>query len=158
VYIGWDIEEYYLEHLKGGRDKKRVLFPNPSFGKFSDPLSVVDKKGRIVLWYLPGLLSEEQQVRIFFSAEVEGLTHSKQSIVKQATITIEPILKKSVMEERLNKPKPNWRTHDVNFLDDSSRDTLEPGAVNFSAGWLGQGHTVSFIFYIITKSNLKRIK
>ena len=87
-----------------------------------------------------------------------GLTHSKQSIVKQATITIEPILKKSVMEERLNKPKPNWRTHDINFLDDSSRDTLEPGAVNFSAGWLGQGHTVSFIFYIITKSNLKRIK
>jgi hypothetical protein len=24
---------------------------------------------------------------------------------------------------------------------------LEPGAVNFSAGWLGQGHTVGFAFH-----------
>jgi hypothetical protein len=62
VYIEWDIEEYYKKHLKAGNDKKRVNFPNPSFGAFSEPLTVVDSKGRIVLWYLPGLLSPEQQV------------------------------------------------------------------------------------------------
>jgi hypothetical protein len=64
VEIPWDAEEYYLEHLKGGRDKKRKRFPNPSFGDFSQPLTVVDSKGRIVLWYLPGLLSPEHLVSI----------------------------------------------------------------------------------------------
>jgi hypothetical protein len=47
-----------------GKDKKRNEYPNPNFGEFSDPLTVVDVKGRIVLWYLPGLLSLEQQVGV----------------------------------------------------------------------------------------------
>ena len=66
VEIPWDVEEYYVRHVKGGRDKKRIKFPNPSFGKFSEPLTVVDSKGRIVLWYLPGLLSHEQLVSVSF--------------------------------------------------------------------------------------------
>lgn len=64
VYIPWDIEEFYLERVKAKRDKKEEKFPNPSFGFFSEPLTVVDDKGRIVLWYLPGLLSPEHQVRV----------------------------------------------------------------------------------------------
>jgi hypothetical protein len=63
-YLSWDIEEYYFEHVKSGRDPRRLRFPNPKFGAFSEPLTVVDCKGRIVLWYLPGLLSISQQVRI----------------------------------------------------------------------------------------------
>jgi hypothetical protein len=66
VQIPWDVEDYYWEHVKGGRDKKRKKYPNPQFGDFSAPLTVVDLKGRIVLWYLPGLLSHEQQVGVFF--------------------------------------------------------------------------------------------
>jgi hypothetical protein len=62
VYIPWDIEEYYLQHVKAGRDKKRLKFPNPQFGSYSEPLTVVDSKGRIVLWYLPDLLSDEDEV------------------------------------------------------------------------------------------------
>jgi hypothetical protein len=64
VYIPWDIQEFYLERVKAGRDKKGVKFTNPSFGCFSEPLTVVDNKGRIVLWYLPGLLSSEHQVGV----------------------------------------------------------------------------------------------
>lgn len=64
VYIPWDIEDYYQEHVKRGRDKKRIKFPNPSFGTFSEPLTVVDTKGRIVLWYLPGLLCLEHWVGV----------------------------------------------------------------------------------------------
>jgi len=64
VAIPWDIEEFYLEHVKRGRDKKRAKFPNPVLGAHSEPLTVVDSKGRIVLWYLPGLLSSKQQVGI----------------------------------------------------------------------------------------------
>jgi hypothetical protein len=44
---------------------------------------------------------------------------------------------------------PNWRTHDINFVKKSSNVTIEPGAVTFSAGWLGQGHEVGVLFYII---------
>lgn len=40
---------------------------------------------------------------------------------------------------------PNWRTHNVNFDPKTTRDTIEPGAVNFSAGWFGQGHAVGFL-------------
>ena len=64
MQIPWDIEEFYWEHVKAGKDKKRVKFPVPSLGKFSEPLTLVDVKGRIALWYIPGLLSHEQQVRI----------------------------------------------------------------------------------------------
>lgn len=67
VYIPWDIEEYYSKHVKSGQDRKRVSFPNPQFGAHSDPLTVVDSKGRIVLWYLPGLLSIHQQVVVSFA-------------------------------------------------------------------------------------------
>jgi hypothetical protein len=66
VQIPWDAEEFYWEHVKAGKDKKRVKFPFLSLGKFSEPLTLVDSKGRIVLWYLPGLLSHEQQVSISF--------------------------------------------------------------------------------------------
>jgi hypothetical protein len=52
--------------VKGGKDKKRVKFPILSLGKYSEPLTLVDVKGRIVLWYLPGLLSHEQQVFVSF--------------------------------------------------------------------------------------------
>ena len=65
VYLTWDAEEYYLKCVKSGGDKKRIKFPNPDYGSFSEPLTVVDVKGRILLWYLPDLLSVKEQVCIF---------------------------------------------------------------------------------------------
>jgi hypothetical protein len=70
VRIPWDVEEFYQEHVLKGRDKKRFKFPDPLFGKYSDPLTLVDSKGRIVLWYLPGLLSKEQTVSFPFLAKL----------------------------------------------------------------------------------------
>jgi hypothetical protein len=64
VYIPWDANSYYIEHVKGGGDQMRVKFPDPLLGFFSEPLTVVDTEGRIVLWYLPGLLSADQKVSI----------------------------------------------------------------------------------------------
>jgi hypothetical protein len=66
VRIDWDVHTYYLKVVQRGCDKQRRKFPNPLFGTFSDPLTVVDSKGRIVLWYLPGLLSEEVEVSFLF--------------------------------------------------------------------------------------------
>ena len=65
VYVPWDIEQYYIKCIKAGRDQKHFEFPNPEFGAFSEPLTVVDLKGRIILWYLPGLMPNHQQVRIY---------------------------------------------------------------------------------------------
>jgi hypothetical protein len=65
------------------------------------------------------------------------------------------LLKKSVQKQKLDKPTPNWRTHDVNFVTHVSGNLIEPGAVTFSAGWLGQGHTVGFQFYSKNGTNLK---
>jgi len=62
VRIPWDVEDYYKKHVKGGRDKKRIEFPNPHFGSHSKPLTLVDSQGRIVLWYLPDLLPSSLQV------------------------------------------------------------------------------------------------
>ena len=62
--INWDVEKYYQKHVRCGGDEKRKKFPNPNFGKFSDPLTVVDDEGQIVLWYIPGLLSDEQLVGV----------------------------------------------------------------------------------------------
>ena len=64
VYLTWDIQEYYLEHLKGGRNPHRLRFPNPEFGLQREPLTVVDSQGQVILWYLPGLLSDGLEVGV----------------------------------------------------------------------------------------------
>jgi hypothetical protein len=63
------------------------------------------------------------------------------------------LLKRSVKEEKSMKPSPNWRINNKNFLKKNSMQELEPGAVNFSAGWLGQGHTVWVIFHDVVVIN-----
>ena len=68
VYVPWDVEQYYLECVKGGaeeREKNLHKYPCPSFGSHTDPLTIVDGRGRIVLWYLPGLLSIQHQVSLY---------------------------------------------------------------------------------------------
>jgi hypothetical protein len=76
-----------------------------------------------------------------------------QSDIRKATISIAPLLKKSVVMEKPQKCAPNWRINAKNFFRKSLRHRCEPGAVNFSAGWLGQGHTVSFNLFFITIAN-----
>ena len=45
VYLTWDIQKYYLEHLKGGQDPHQLRFPNPEFGLQREPLTFVDSQG-----------------------------------------------------------------------------------------------------------------
>jgi hypothetical protein len=71
VYVPWDVIDYYENHVKLRQDKERVIYPNPKFGSFSKPLTVVDSKGRILLWYLPGLVTDKQQVVSFFSLKLK---------------------------------------------------------------------------------------
>ena len=62
----WDMDEYYVEVVKGKTDKNCLKYPNPNFGLHSEPLTVVDIKCHIVLWYLPGTIPVNEEV-VFFS-------------------------------------------------------------------------------------------
>jgi hypothetical protein len=56
------------------------------------------------------------------------------------------------------KLAPNWRVNHRNFVRKSSKNILEPGAVVFSAGWFGQGHTVGFHLNSINECNSFDVK
>lgn len=53
--VPWDVEEFFFAKDKG-------TFPNPNFGFIDKPAIFVDSKGRIVIWYLPGILLPPRQV------------------------------------------------------------------------------------------------
>jgi hypothetical protein len=40
-------------------------FKNPQFGEFDEPATVIDRHGRIILWYLPLIISVYRMVCIF---------------------------------------------------------------------------------------------
>jgi len=71
--MNWSIVDYLAEL---GRRNRRCrgtneqlerellrLFPPPESELISEPCVVVDSKGRILLWYLPGLMGLKRQVR-----------------------------------------------------------------------------------------------
>jgi len=74
-----------------------------------------------------------------------------QSDVRMGTIAVGPLLKKSVTSEKPNNRAPNWRIHMKNFVRKTRTHFCEPGSVTFSAGWLGQGHTVRQIYFLWSK-------
>ena len=53
-------------------------------------------------------------------------------------------LKRSIKNKKANARNPNWRINSTNFIQKRTANIFEPGSVNFSSGWLGQGHTVSY--------------
>ncbi|KAF8810609.1 hypothetical protein BYT27DRAFT_7253591 [Phlegmacium glaucopus] len=134
LYIPWDVEQYHVERVKG---RSLSNFPNPAFGQRDKPLTVVDAKGRIILWYLPGLLSNQQQASF-----------------RQATVIIAPLLRASIKSRHPGKTPPSWRIDRKQFTATGEQRTLEPGAVTFSAGWFAQGHTGDK-FSIKPSANLK---
>lgn len=70
--MGWSVLDYLAElgrrnKVCRGRNEKlelellRLFPPRPSEKEYT-PCVVVDVEGRILLWYLPGLLALKQQV------------------------------------------------------------------------------------------------
>lgn len=69
VRLDWDMARYAarLGPQDRGRNKRKNeslanAYPNPNIGEVTQPATIVDKDGRLVGWYLPGLLSAETQV------------------------------------------------------------------------------------------------
>lgn len=69
--VPWDIEEYsqavgrrnYGRHAQDEATLQEE-FPIPHIGHLTEPAVIVDIAGRILTWYLPGLLNRERQVCI----------------------------------------------------------------------------------------------
>jgi hypothetical protein len=74
------------------------------------------------------------------------LTYPIKIEIRQATVVINRILKRSVKKSIPKGPAPNWRVKDSNFM---KKNLLEPGAVTFSAGWFAQGHVVGLKFCLM---------
>jgi hypothetical protein len=46
-------------------DRLKKYFNNPQFGEFDEPATVLDRHGRIILWYLPLIFSLYRVVMLF---------------------------------------------------------------------------------------------
>lgn len=69
VRLDWDMARYASRLGPGdrGRSTKKNntmanAYPNPNIGEVKEPATIVDRDGRLVGWYLPGLLSTDMQV------------------------------------------------------------------------------------------------
>ncbi|OAX34287.1 hypothetical protein K503DRAFT_785883 [Rhizopogon vinicolor AM-OR11-026] len=62
-YVAWDVE-WYADMAKNGRESKqheklRKYFLVSPLGKISVPTTIVDNHGKILVWYLPDIMSPE---------------------------------------------------------------------------------------------------
>jgi hypothetical protein len=64
------------------------------------------------------------------------------------------LLRLSVKDKIKDGRDPNWRINRKYFVNKGGR-RVEPGAVVFSAGWFGLGHTVRFLFSVSIRADLK---
>ncbi|KAH9841966.1 uncharacterized protein C8Q71DRAFT_721021 [Rhodofomes roseus] len=85
------------------------------------PAIVVDSAGRIILWYLPNVLSTEYE-----------------DLMWNETAGINNLF-------RANPPNPrpgtSWRNQARNFLPQQPDHSLHPGCISMSPGWFQRGQT-----------------
>ncbi|KAJ3917043.1 hypothetical protein F5877DRAFT_68561 [Lentinula edodes] len=97
----------------------RTVLAATTIGKVTKPLVVTDNQGIPLLYYLPALLTQDDQRKIF-----------------DATSYISKKLHGSIIP---NSEKPIWRVNE-NYFTPVKRPRVSPGCLNFSPGWLAQGH------------------
>lgn len=75
VQTDWDVERL-ADRVKNTRpqsengtsvedDRLAKYFENPRFGEFNEPATMLDRHGRIILWYLPLIFSRYRVVMLF---------------------------------------------------------------------------------------------
>lgn len=109
-------------------------FPTPLLGPFEEPSTLVDCHGRILLWYLPGILDSAANVSSHVDLHNQLFADSNpQDTVMKATQCLEMGHPKKPMGSA-------WRSS--NFYKGTE---LPSGCQDFSPAWFPQGHTVSFM-------------
>ena len=64
--------------------------------------------------------------------------------MKKATMSIGPLLRRSIKKNIPQRRSPNWRINNSSFILKTAAHEFEPGSVVLSPGWFVQGHAVSF--------------
>ncbi|KAJ3753690.1 hypothetical protein EV360DRAFT_74314 [Lentinula raphanica] len=105
--------------LASAPPQQRTALVNTSLGHINKPCVISDKDNIALIYYLPNLLSYADQRVIF---------ESTSSINSQLYKSIVPTAKKS-----------SWRVAEENFVRVKG-PIVTPGCINFSPGWLAQGH------------------
>ncbi|KAF8065039.1 hypothetical protein FPV67DRAFT_1450871 [Lyophyllum atratum] len=122
IYLSWDIEDY-ADTTPAMRPQ---LFQHCELGHIDVPATIVDQSGIIVLWYLPNILPRRIQ------------TFGLKDQLFDASSLLNDLLNASVKESRSS----NWRVAEDSYrYPPLSEPTVMPGAVNFSSGWYGTGHS-----------------
>ncbi|KDQ49042.1 hypothetical protein JAAARDRAFT_144021 [Jaapia argillacea MUCL 33604] len=92
----------------------------PDFPLVENPVTLVDASGNIIMWFLPGVLSEETQEDMFRSAQ-----H----------------LNRQLHQSRNPSQAGGWRVNPELFNDSIQRPQVCPGVLNFSPAWFQQGRS-----------------
>ncbi|KLO07132.1 hypothetical protein SCHPADRAFT_945522 [Schizopora paradoxa] len=119
--VGWDAEEYCTS-LKSSRAPTAPPSGAPKGQVISRPTVIADAMGRIVAWYLPGLLGPHRVTDI-----------------NNATKKLDKTLK--------NKPNcKSWRM-DSHYSVQGDGDEFAAGSASMAGGggWFPQGHDVGYL-------------
>ena len=138
----WDITRY-AEMLpkkpsrpgtKASNEKEASLkrrYPPLNGVTASMPGIVVDMQGIILVWYLPGILSDSRQAGSFTPSDRSGKPDTFQNAMLAAKEKLHPLL-------NISPAGSNWRDDPKFYSSEGSQ-----GSVNLSPAWFPQGHDVS---------------
>jgi hypothetical protein len=110
-------------------------------GHISEPAVITDQHGRVILWYLPNLMTSDQQVYLYTALIICNLMN-----IKDYLLSITKPMVSCLQKPKLDNKNKSWRNNITNFLQVEGQ-TYSPGVDTFAAGWLPQGHAVSLITY-----------
>ena len=111
--------------------------------EFSTPLSVGDKKGNILIWYLPNIMSDRRKVS--FKTQLH-LMAQKRILNKMEMWDDLRYLEDILVIRPASK---NWRVSPKHYQEPKPGG-LKPGTVSMAPAWFKQGHDVSHPKYFMS--------
>jgi hypothetical protein len=141
--VEWDITRYAervpknpsKSGTKGSNEKEAALRKrHPPLNGFtaSMPCIIIDMQGFILVWYLPGILTDSRQAGLFFLSDHSRKPDAYQNAMSAAQEKLHPLLK-------IPPHGSSWR-NDRKFYYPGEGPQ---GSVNLSPAWFQQGHDVS---------------
>ena len=125
-------------------------FKNPQFGDIDMPATMLDRHGRIMVWYLPRIFSVHRMVCIFICWS-DLIDESLNLIYIQidlngGTKILRPQLDLAMQSCSADK-KPSW--HNSAFRPPPDGGEFGAGVLNMSPGWFQQSQDVSLFSVIV---------
>ena len=120
------------------KSDRGVADPTMAPRELTEPTMIMDRSGHVLAWYLPGAVSQPNQVCVTCLASREALMQL-QSLMWENLALLEGALLGSIQAGS----SQNWRTAPQYFRTEAALK----GAINLSPGWFQQGRHVSAVHY-----------